>query len=104
MEAWEVGKNRQRRSPPLGLSHQPPHGPHQRRQMTQNFGDPDHGNLRIVGHHVNSSRPHLRPAHAEYFYIRARSQRRRQPRGIHVAGGFAGRKQQGNGRHKEGSA
>src|SRR5271154_2971790 len=62
VKAGKVGEDRERRFAAFGFRYQTPHGSNERRQMTENFRNADHGDLGIIRDDVNARCAHLRAA------------------------------------------
>src|SRR6202040_4232383 len=84
MESGEVGEDSEGGFPTLGFADEATHCSYQRRQMTENFGYANDGDLGIVGDDVDASGAHLRPPHAEDFFVVALLQGGGEARGVHV--------------------
>ena len=65
--------------------------------MSEDFGDADDGDFGVVGDDVDAGCAHLRAAHAEDFYVGAWLEGGGEAGGVHVAGGFAGGEEDGDG-------
>ena len=90
MKAGKIRENSERRLAERRFLHKMAHGPEERGEALEHFGDSDDGNFRIIGDDLDARGAHLLPAHAEEVDIETLLQSGGKPGGIHVAGGFTG--------------
>src|ERR1700687_2119508 len=71
VEAGKIGEDRKGGLAALGLADEATHGANERRQMAEDFGDANDGDLGVVGDDVDAGGTHVRATHAEDFEVGA---------------------------------